>query len=68
MVEEGLKLSAWDVAVCCSHVNSYPIERLGGRCAIEASEGACWSSWAHERVPATEVCLRPWLMAHAVEQ
>ena len=66
------RLSAWDVAVCCSHVNSYPVGRLGGRCAIEASEGAVPRGLLEflgvERVPADEVCLRPWLMAHAVEQ
>ncbi len=66
------RLSAWDVAVCCSHVNSYPVARLGGRCAIEASEGAVPRGLLEflgvERVPADEVCLRPWLMAHAVEQ
>lgn len=66
------RLSAWDVAVCCSHVNSYPLGRLGGRCAIEASEGVVPRSLLEflgvERVPADEVCLRPWLMAHAVDQ
>lgn len=65
-------LSGWDVAVCCSHVNSYPIARLGGKCAIEASEGAVPRELLRflgvERVPAAEVCLRPWLMSHAVEQ
>lgn len=66
------ELSAWDVAECCSHVNSYPIARLGGRCAIEASAGAVPKALLDflgvERIPADEVCLRPWLMAHAVEQ
>lgn len=66
------KLSAWDVAVCCGHVNSYPIERLGGKCAIEASEGSVprglLAFLGVERVPTPEVCLKPWLMAHAVEQ
>lgn len=66
------RLSAWDLAVCCSHVNSYPIGRLGGKCAIEASEGSVPRSLLDflgvERVPAPEVVLRPWLMAHAVEQ
>ena len=65
-------LSGWDVAACCSHVNSYPIGRLGGKCAIEASEGSVprelLAFLGVERVPAAEVCLRPWLMAHAVEQ
>lgn len=65
-------LSAWDVAACCSHVNSYPIERLGGKCAIEASEGLVPRSLLEllgvERVPPSEVALRPWLMAHAVDQ
>ncbi len=66
------KLSAWDVAVCCSHVNSYPIGRLGGKCAIEASEGTVPKSLLDflgvECLPTAEVCLKPYLMAHAVEQ
>lgn len=65
-------LSGWDVAACCSHVNSYPLARLGGRCAVEASEGTVPRSLLGflgvERIPAAEVCLRPWLMAHDVEQ
>ena len=66
------KLDARDVAVCCSHVNSYPIGRLGGRCAVEASEGSVPRELLEflgvERIPPAEVCLRPWLMAHAVER
>ena len=66
------KLSGDDVALCCSHVNSYPLERLGGRCAIEASEGMVprelLSLLGVECISADAVVLRPWLMAHAVEQ
>lgn len=65
-------LSAWDVAVCCSHVNPCPIDRLGGKCAIGASAGLVPASLLEYlgvgRVPAGEVCLLPRLMAHAVEQ
>ena len=60
------------MAVCCSHVNSYPIERLGGKCAIEMSEGSVprglLGFLGVGRVPPSEVVLRPWLMARAVEQ
>lgn len=66
------RLSGWDVSVCCSHVNSYPVARLGGKCAIEASEGLVPRGLLEflgvERIPPDDVCLKPWLMRHAVEQ
>ena len=67
------KLSVWDVAVCCSHVNSYPLARKSG--AFRPIEAAAAVIPRHlldalgvERVPADEVVLKPYLMAHAVEQ
>lgn len=67
------KLSAWDVAVCCSHVNSYPLARKSG--AFRPIEAAAvvipqrlLDALGIERVPADEVTLKPYLMAHAVEQ
>jgi IS30 family transposase len=67
------KLSVWDVAVCCSHVNSYPLVRKSG--AFRPIEAAADLVPQHlldelgvERVPADEVVLKPYLMAHAVEQ
>ena len=66
------KLSVWDVAVCCSHVNSYPLARWSGRCPIEVAAGLVpqrlLDELGIERVPADEVVLKPYLMAHAVEQ
>lgn len=32
-------LSNTDVALCCSHANSYPLATLGGKCAFEQVEG-----------------------------
>ena len=67
------RLSVWDVAVCCSHVNSYPLARKSG--AFRPIEAAAAVVPRHlldalgiERVPADEVVLKPCLMAHAVEQ
>lgn len=67
------KLSVWDVAVCCSHVNSYPLARKSGTFRpIEAAAAVVPRSLLDalgiERVPADEVTLKPYLMAHAVEQ
>lgn len=61
-------LSAYDVAVCCSHVNSYPV---GGLCGFERLGGhlpkALLDELGLERVEPDDVVLRPDLMAHAVE-
>ena len=66
------KLSVWDVAVCCSHVNSYPLARWSGRCPLEVAAGLIpqrlLDELGIERVPADEVVLKPYLMAHAVAQ
>ena len=64
------KLDVWDVAVCASHVNSYPLARWLGRCPIEVADGLIpqrlLDELGIERIPADEVVLRPYLMAHAV--
>ena len=67
------KLSVWDVAVCCSHVNSYPLARKSGTFRpVEAAAALIprhlLDALGIERVPADEVVLKPYLMAHAVEQ
>ena len=63
----------YDVAVCCSHVNSYPLARKSGTFRpIEAAASVVprrlLEALGIERVPADEVTLKPYLMAHAVEQ
>ena len=66
------KLSVWDVAVCCSHVNSYPLASWSGKCPLEVAAGLIpqrlLDELGIERVPVDEVVLKPYLMAHAVEQ
>ena len=65
-------LSAADVAECCSHVNSYPLARLGGLCPLDVLGAlvppSALGALGIRRVPPDEVVLRPWLMRHAVEQ
>ena len=65
-------LSAADVAECCSHVNSYPLARLGGLCPLDVLGALvpprALGALGIRRVPSDEVTLRPWLMRHAVEQ
>ncbi len=65
------KLDVWNVAVCCSHVNSYVITRKAGSFRpIEAVADLIPKKLLDElgiaRVPADEVTLKPYLMAHAV--
>lgn len=66
------KLSAWDVAVCCSHVNSYPIMDRGSKCAFDLLGGVLEQSLLDElgltRVAPDDVILKPYLMRHAVAQ
>ena len=61
-----------DVALACSHVNSYPLATLGGLCPIEALgplvPARALEALGVRRVPADEVTLRPYLLRHAVEQ
>ena len=55
-----------------SHVNSYPLARWSGKCPLEVAAGLIpqqlLDELGIERVPADEVVLKPYLMAHAVEQ
>lgn len=65
-------LSAWDVAVICSHVNSYPRKALGGACPLSLAsqvlpEGFL-DAFGVERVEPDDVVLRPSLVPHAVKQ
>ena len=66
------KLDVWDVAVCASHVNSYPLARWSGKCPMEVAAGlvpqCLLDELGIERIPADEVVLKPYLMAHAVAQ
>lgn len=65
-------LSAWDVAVICSHVNSYPRKSLGGATpyslASQIIPSCLFEHLGIERVQPDEVVLRPNLIAHAVKQ
>lgn len=65
-------LSPYDVAVCCSHVNSYPLAGRAGRCPFELLgdllPGGVMDELGLARVAPDEVVLRPALMPHAVEQ
>jgi hypothetical protein len=65
-------LSAWDVAVCCSHVNSYPSAGRGNKCPFELLGGLLpqelLDGLGIVRVAPDEVILRPSLIAHAVVQ
>lgn len=67
------KLSAWDVATCCSHINSYPLARASGTFVpIEAAADfipkRLLDALGIERVAADEVVLKPSLIDHAVQQ
>lgn len=67
------KLSVWDVSLCCSHVNSYPLARKSGTFRpIDAAASLVpqhlLDELGIERIPADEVTLKPYLMAHAVKQ
>ena len=66
------RLTDADVAVCCSHVNSYPLASLGGRSPFECM-GALVPARALDRLgiralPRQAVILKPSLMKHAVDQ
>ena len=66
------KLSATDVAICTSHVNSYPLARHSGKCAFELAEGYFPTSLLTflglKRLAPDDVVLKPYLMPHAVKQ
>ena len=65
-------LSAYDVAVCCSHVNSYRSAGRGGKCPFELLGDllprGVMDELGLERVEPDDVVLRPALVPHAVEQ
>jgi IS30 family transposase len=65
-------LSVWDVAVCSSHVNSYPSAGRGGKCPFELAGGllpqALLDDLGIGRVAPDEVILKPYLIKHAVVQ
>jgi IS30 family transposase len=65
-------LSVWDVAVCCSHVNSYPNADRGNKCPFELLGGLLPQTLLDElgisQVAPDDVVLKPYLMAHAVIQ
>ena len=58
-----------DVGLACSHVNSYPLESMGGLCGFDLLGPLVpWASLAElgiARVPCDEVVLRPSLIPHA---
>ena len=65
-------LSDADVAVCCGHVNSYPLASLGGISPIDNLGAlvppAALLRLGVPRLASADVVLRPSLMPHAVKQ
>jgi IS30 family transposase len=65
-------LSAWDVATCTSHVNSYPSAGRGGKCPFELLgellPQALLDDFGIQRMAPDEVILKPYLIKHAVVQ
>lgn len=65
-------LSKYDVSLCCSHVNSYPLPTRGGKCPFELASGLlpqdALSVLSIERIAPDDVILKPYLMPHVVEQ
>lgn len=66
------ELSVWDVAECCSHVNSYPSAMRANKCPFELVGGILPQTLLDElglsRVAPDDVVLKPRLMKHAVTQ
>ena len=66
------KLTADDVALCCSHVNSYPLASLGGRTTLDSLGGLLpdevLALVGVERLDPKDVVLKPSLVPHAVAQ
>lgn len=66
------KLNRYDVAVCASHANSYPLARLGGRRAFDlASElppENLLDELGYAKVTPDEIVPKPSLMPHAVKR
>ena len=65
-------LSTWDVAECCSHVNSYPSAMRASKCPFELLGDILPQTLLDElglsRVAPDDVVLKPYLMKHAVTQ
>lgn len=65
-------LSEADVALCTSHVNSYPLPAQAGRCAFELAGGLVaprlLAALGIHRIQKDRVILRPSLLPHAVRQ
>lgn len=66
------KLNVYDVAVCCSHVNSYLSAGRNNKCPFVLAEQLLPQSLLDElgleRVAPDDVVLKPYLMMHAVAQ
>ena len=65
-------LSAWDVALACSHVNSYPRKILGGASPIDLASQVFpkefLDTFGVERIEPDDVILRPTLMPHVIKK
>lgn len=65
-------LNVWDVALCSSHVNSYPSAMRANRCPFELIGGILPQALLDElglsRVAPDDVVLKPSLMKHATTQ
>lgn len=62
-------LAKADVALACSHVNSYPLASLGGTCPFDQLgaivPASALAGLGISRVPSGDVVLRPSLVPHA---
>ena len=65
------KLRAYDLAVCCSHVNSYPGAKRFGKCPFDLLGTLLSKEFLDElgleKVASDDVVLKPYLMKHAVK-
>lgn len=65
-------LTCADVAMCCCHVNSYPLPKHSGKCGFELLGGLLSQDTLDElgfvRVAPDDVVLKPYLIKHAVKQ
>ena len=65
------KLNKHDVAMCCNHVNSYPIASHQGKCGFDMLGNLIpkktLRKFGLKKIDADEVILRPDIVAHAVE-
>lgn len=63
-------LTAWDAALCTSHVNSYPRPGLGGAAPLDLAKSVFPADFLEtlgvERIPADEVTLKPSLVGTSV--